>query len=56
MTMRDTYADDFDRPENRRKKKKHPRRRGMSAWVWVGLLVAIAATAFVVWQRLTPVP
>ncbi len=45
MSVRDTYADDFDGPERTKKKKKKPPPAGVPLWVRLLVLLAIGAAA-----------
>lgn len=45
MTIRDTYADDFDGPAPRKKKKKPPPRAGVPLWLRLLIILALGAAA-----------
>lgn len=52
MTIRDTYADDFDGPERKKKKKKPPPKLGMPLWLRLLIILAIGSAAIgYAWYR-----
>ena len=52
MTIRDTYADDFDGPAPRRKKMKPPPRAGVPLWLRLLIILALGGAAIAyAWYR-----